>query len=647
MKAMTSQTISLDSTNTANASRWQNNRGHQHVEMKTAIQQEDLQFLSQMLQEKLRIAIVSGELFEVKCAVQNDKIMILTEHPQSITVSVEHIFDLLEETLLSLHTHKIQQVQLYVRKFREKLPYRQKLLVIDPKNIKIGDIQVQEEFTYTTTSSSEYEILPHHYEYQKPNEDKNSSTEFFDSSASLLTITADVVEEKPFDPFADAPDIQKHKTSKPSRNFNSQLAVIALAVMAIFGGGGYLLMSPCALSTCKQLETAKKLQDSFPQFAGNIQSPDELIQLQQQLDRTIASLEEIPGWSSQYQKVEQLKGNLTTESQQINNIVQAIQAGTIAAQKAQNLTSNINELQTGQQFWRQAIAPLESIRPDSKFYSLAQSKLSIYRSGLQAVNVQLLAQGKWQQKLNDAKAVGKVAIQREPLAKTLPEWQKVQATWQVAVNALVAIPQTSPAYPEAQKLLAEYQPKLFAIRDRNTKQELTIKSLTQAIADAKLAEQYEQQNQWQPAITHWQQALNIIKQVPADSPYYNQAQPLIQLYSTALQEAQTRLQATVVNTDTTGADLEKTCKGNIRICNFTVDARFITVRITPEYEQTLESNLINASNKTKQNNTIDVKKHLESLQQALEVIGDNANLAVLVFDAQGQQIFTHIPRKNR
>ncbi|NJL62095.1 MAG: hypothetical protein HC903_09980 [Methylacidiphilales bacterium] len=100
-----------------------------------------------------------------------------------------------------------------------------------------------------------------------------------------------------------------------------------------------------------------------------------------------------------------------------------------------------------------------------------------------------------------------------------------------------------------------------------------------------------------------------------------------------------------MSTDTTSSDLEKTCIGTVRVCNFTVDNRFINVRITPEYEQTLESNVTNVS-QGQENNFKDVKKHLESLQKALEVIGDNANLAVLVFDAQGQQIFTHIPKIN-
>ena len=186
----------------------------------------------------------------------------------------------------------------------------------------------------------------------------------------------------------------------------------------------------------------------------------------------------------------------------------------------------------------------------------------------------------------------------------------------------------------------------MAIRSSTSKIELAATSLTQAVTTAKLAEQYQQQNQWQAAAIRWQQALNTIKQVPQDSPFYSQAQPLLEAYSVALESAQTKFQttATSAGTDTTHKDLEITCTATVRVCNFTIDSRVITVRMTAEYEQNLENN-IKGTNSQKVQNVSNVTKHLETLQQALEIIGDNANLAVLVFDAQGQQIFTHIPRK--
>ena len=637
---MIGQTMSLNLIHTSRSSQWlndnQNYKGKGYADMRIALQ-EDLLFLSQILQENLRAEIPTGELFSVKCAVKNDRIMILTQHPKSVTPNTEKIFTVLGEVLKSGSAQQTQKVQMYLRQVGEKLPYAQSVLTF---GAEIGK---------DNSTTPEYKIPNSEYQQSSASFSPPPNPEKFEvSSASLLTITADVVEEEASDPLAGMPDLSV-RISKPARNYKPIFGgAVAILVIAIFGGGAYLLMSPCVLMTCKELQTSKRLQESLPQLARNVDSESELTKIQQRVDNALASLQKIPFWSPQREQVEQVKVSLTSESQQIQQVTMALQTATTTAQKTRSLTNNIEELQARQQLWRQAIAPLETIRPDSQFYGFVQSKLTTYRSKLQSVNVQLQAQGKWQQKLNDAEAAAKVAIWRETTAKSLTELKKALLTWQIVVNALIAIPQTSPAYPNARILLASYQPRLMAIRDRTSKIELAATSFTQAVATAKLAEQYQEKNQWQAAGIRWQQALNTIKQIPNDSPFYSQAQPLVEAYSVALTEAQAKLQttATSASTDTTRKDLQKTCTATVRVCNFTVDSRVITIRITPEYEQTLQSNTEGA-NSNKVQNITSVRKHLETLQQALEVIGDNANLAVLVFDAQGQQIFTHIPRQKQ
>ncbi|MBF2067429.1 MAG: hypothetical protein IGS39_23870 [Calothrix sp. C42_A2020_038] len=611
-----------------------NNQDERYIAMKSTARQENLNFLSFILEKSL-LATYQGQSLKVKCAVK-DQLMVLIQHPVHIILDVEHIFAIIAEVLQD-SVYQNEQVQVFVRYDGDKLPYTQKNLHIALSNGLKSNLLGNN----LDDDVSSHLIFLENQEILEP--ESSIPQEMFDSSVSLLTISADVVEEA-FDPLAGEPYLQEKP--KPSA-YNSKPILIgffALLVTGFFGVVSYSLMSPC-LFTCKELQTAKELQNSFSQLAPKVNTEEDLAKLQQQIDSTIASLGKIPGWSPHHQDVAQVKTNLIEASQQTKLLTQALTAGATAMRSSQSLTYNINDLQARSSLWRQAIAPLETIRPNSKFYSFAQSQLSRYRSGLQSVNVQILAQSKWQKKVNDAQAAAKVAVQREATAKSLPDLQRALNTWQVVVNALIAVPQTSPAYTEAQKLLNNYQPKLIAIRERVSKQEQAATSFTQAIATAKLAEQYEQQNQWQPAALRWQQALNIIKQIPEESPLYNQAQPLVQAYSVAFQEAQTNFQAMAVtgatkSTSSTSADLEKTCKGRVQICNFIVDERFITVRITAEYEQTLQTNIAGTDNDAKS-----AQKHLETLQQALEVIGDNANTAVLVFDAQGQQIFTHIPRQ--
>jgi hypothetical protein len=57
--------------------------------MQVAVIEEDLQFIAQILQEQLRAEIPSGEFFQVKCAVKNDQLMILVQHPQGVSADTD------------------------------------------------------------------------------------------------------------------------------------------------------------------------------------------------------------------------------------------------------------------------------------------------------------------------------------------------------------------------------------------------------------------------------------------------------------------------------------------------------------------------------------------------------------------------------
>ena len=415
----------------------------------------------------------------------------------------------------------------------------------------------------------------------------------------------------------------------------------ALVGIVVLVSGAYLLTRPCVMFECKEIQAAEKLKTESRQKMSRARSENELVAIQQQLETTSADLTIIPGWSPHSQQAQELKASLSSLAQKINQVVKALQTAAQAARTTETPAQSLEELQARQHLWRQAIAPLEAINPNSELYKLVQPKLMRYRVSLQMINQQLLAQERWLKKLTAAKAVASVAAKREANAKSLNDWQKVQSSWQIVVNALMIIPQASPASPEAQKLLIEYKPKLAAARDRVTKEQLAVKSYQQALTIAKQAKAYEQQNQWQAAAVYWGQALQTAKQISQDSTYYNQAQSLTEPYSVALKQAQEKLQI-VGNQQQTRADLTKTCSGEIRVCTYTINDKGIIVWLTPEYEQVLQSSMSNA---TPQNPSpvADAANHWQTLQEALAVISDNANLPLFVYDTQGQGMYTKVP----
>ena len=586
--------------------------------MKVEVQQEDLQILATILQEHLGAEVLSGELFRVKCALKNDQLMILSEHPLGVTTHTQQVFAVLEEALESLPGCTKQQVEIFLRVVGEKLPYAKHSLIV-----KVGG---QEDKGDKGTRGQG---------------DKGAGDtlqrEFVSPSASCFVAYSASSEEEAFDPITDAPDLSSVTTLKRSPSIKPILIGTGLLGIALLSSA-YLLTRPCVISECKEIQTAAELQKLSKQLTRNATSEEELAKLHAQFKTASTNLKKVPGWSLRHQQAQQLFAHLSGQSEKINSVVKALKAASLAELKTQTPVNNIQELHNKQQLWRQAIAPLEGINPENELYGLVQRKLSLYRLRLQTVNQQLVNEEKWSKKLAASKAVANVAAQWETKAKSLKDLQKVESTWQIVVNALRIIPQTSPEYQEAQKLLDDYRPKLATARDRATSEQLAAKSYQQAINTANQAKAYERQNQWQAARANWYLALNTVKQIPTDSFYHSQAQLLIQPYADAFKQAEQQAQI-AGNLEQTRTDLVKTCSSQIRICTFTIDKKGITVKITPRYEQALQNSLANA-NPQDPSSFADVSNHLQVLQSALSTISENANLPLIVYDAQGQVVHT-------
>ncbi|MFW9264806.1 hypothetical protein [Nostoc sp. CALU 546] len=584
--------------------------------MKVAVQQEDLQLLAKTLQEQLLVEVSTAEVFEVKCAVNKDELMILTQHASDVIVDAQLIFAVIEEVLQSLAPRKEQRVQCFLRVFGEQLPYA-KCFVALKQTEEWGDREMGR------------------WGDGGAGEDEEAISYSSSSALTYFPSIDETDEEELFDPFADVPNLS---ASKPGFQVKPVLLGAVLVGIVVLGSGTYLLTRPCVMSECKEIQNAAQLKTKSPQLMRRAKSEKELVAVQQQLAAASAALNVIPSWSPRYQMSEELRVSLSGRSEKINQVVKALQTASLATQKVQTPASSLEELQARQHLWRQAIAPLEAISSSSELYGLVQGKLLNYRVRLHAVNQQIATEEKWLKKITAAKAVAVAAERREATAKSLNDWQKVQSTWLVVVNTLNTIPRTSAGYQDAQKLMVDYKPKLVVARDRATKERLAVKSYQQALSIANQAKVYQQQNQWQAAATYWDQALQTAKQISEDSLYYTQAQSLIEPYSAALKQAQEKVQV-VSSFQQTRTDLDKTCINGIRICTFSMDNAGIIVRLTAEYDQIRQNNLANPYSENS-DTAVDVTNHLQILREALAVISDNANVSLFLYDSQGQVIYT-------
>ncbi|WP_071189949.1 hypothetical protein [Trichormus sp. NMC-1] len=708
--------------------------------MKIAFPQEDIQLLAGILQEQLLLEVPSGKVFHVKCAVQNDELMVLTQHPPGVTVDTEKIFVVLEDAFQWQSQYHGQRVKFYVRVSGEKLPYAKQSLMVKAKEIQLDEEmkRTQESDAAKPIAEDNFLIVPPPYlpdasssatddyisetpfssitddyisetpfssitdEYISENENPFSSitddyisenenpfsliTDDNTSETSFSSITSDHIsetsfssitdkhisetafsstddhisdtsfssisddyisenrfsetpiiderendleEEDKFDPFAGGQNLSKgKKLSLPPLPI---LLGALLGVTVIFGGGAFFLTRSCVIGGCQELQSAEQTQSESQQLMRRAKSEKELLAVQQQLETTVSSLKVIPQWSPRYQQAQELTLSVSGLSEKIRLVIKALQTGALAEQKTQTPANGLEELRTRQSLWRQAIAPLESIKSSHELYGLVQGILPNYKRNLQTLNQQLLKEETWLKKLATTKVLADANIKREATAKSGNDWQKVKSDWQTVVNTLKSIPQGSTGYQEAQNLLTDYQPKFRFASDRAKKESDASTIYQRALNIANQAKVQGQKNQWQEAVASWQQALDMANKIPQDSFYYNQAQSLIPPYSTALGQAKEKFQL-YGNLTKTRADLNTTCVNGIRFCVFNIENQGIIVRLTPEYDKQLESDNPN------------IQSHFQALRDALGVIGENAQLPLFIYNSQGQERYMKMPQ---
>lgn len=678
--------------------------------MKDKFSKEDIQHLTSILQEKLLVELPSLPVLQVRCAVQKDELMILTQHPPGIAVDSQKIFAILEESLQWQSQYHDQRVQFYVRVSGEKLPYAKHSITIKAKKIQkdqqitsletsngfnngaaknqlifppleipdlsspVTDVHISDHpfsllkddhiADHPFASLTENHILDH--PLSSRTEENISDSTFssdlsfgsdnslnsdtilrsealfnsdatFSSDSSLFNESEnELAEEEKFDPFAGTESLAKPKRQPISLPLPPLPILLGgvLGVTVICGGVAFFLNRACVIGECKELQTADQLKSNSQQSIRTAKSTQELIALQQQLDKVISDLKVIPQWSPRYQQAQELAASFSNQLTKINLVIKALQAAAAAEQKIQTPATSLDELRSRQTLWRQAIIPLEAIKPSHELHSLVQAKLPKYQSNLKAINQKLQNEESWQKKLTTAKTVANSANQRQATAKSGNDWQRVQFAWQQVINDLKSIPATSTANEEAKKLLAEYQPKLILARNRATREIAAASTFQQATNFANQAKVFEAKNQWTQAIASWQEAIQTAKQVSQDSSIYNQAQSLIQTYSTSLGQTLEKQQL-YGNLAQSRIDLGKTCFNVIRFCTFTIENQpqmRIVVRLTPEYDR----KLLTAG--------ADMQNHFQTLQQALGVISENANLPLFLYNSQGEERYMKNPQ---
>ncbi|MFM7365455.1 MAG: hypothetical protein ACKO11_13360 [Cuspidothrix sp.] len=550
--------------------------------MKATIQQEELQHLGSILQERLVAQVLDTQEFWVRCAIKNEQLMVLTEHPPEVMVDTQQVFEVLEQALQWQFSYQTEQVQLFLRAMGEKRPY-------------------------------------------------SKHTLYFRISAPQTDMGEEEDTGAKFDPFANVAVKSGTKGLSLSLPPLPVLIGTTVVIALVSGSGAFFLHRGCVIGECQELQTGQRFKSEYPRQVKSAKSGTDLLTLQKQLDQVVEDLQKIPQWSPRYQESQLLVNNFSEHSTKIKTVITALEAAKTAQKTSQTPPQSLDELRNRQTLWRRAISSLAIIKPDHEFYGIVRTSLPTYQNTLKSIDRQLTQEQTWLQKIATAKMALVSATKLQARAKSAPEWQNVASNFQTAIDALKVIPVDSLGIEDVRKLLAEYEPKSVVASDRAKKEQIAATFYQQAIKAANQAKAYDNQKKWQVAVRYWEQAVQNAKQVSENTFYFNQAKSLVETYSTSQQQSQQQYDIYGDLTSTRN-ELNSTCNNTIKICIYTIENQEIKVRLTPEYDRLFQAN------------NPEIQGHFQRLQEALKVISQNAQMPVYVYNSQGQERYMRKPQ---
>ncbi|MGL5063144.1 MAG: hypothetical protein ACRC62_24460 [Microcoleus sp.] len=628
--------------------------------MTVAARQTKAQILEVKLQQHLQAAGFKDLPLYISCEFRDDSLTVVGEHPRSLALKAKPTFAVLEAAIIEIEPDSIQQIGLCLKITGQKQPYafhsftannpvlsRKRTVELPPKkaeekrapaelSLPIIEGNVTEE-TAPETSESDRVIEKENF----PNFSESASTAE-ESVAFKVSAIPENIAENPFDPL-DMEPVETVESRSPQSPFAALAAAgIISATAVILAGGYYLLSRPCVIGECTALANAKQLSENSMRTLRTSKVANSAEESQVQLQQAIALVEPIPVWSIHRGEAQTSLEGYKQQSQNLNSAIDAAKLAASAAQKTQNPPVSEERWQEAEALWESAIAQLGEIPESSPIYPFAQRKSREYGTNLASSNRRLTAEQKAEKTLRSAKSIAQIAEALEAVSQTADSWTKVQTHWEDSLYILSTIPKATTSHEQAQVLIPKYQAKLSQARERRNVEGIAEEAYTQAVTLAAEARVLENKNGWFKASENWRRALSYAEQVPAATAYSQKTKPLIGQYKNALQQAELRLREER-NMQKARTDLDRTCKGNPKICDYTVSKDLIAVQMTADYERKLQKTFIQAETNKAPKTRQAVEKHVQTLQKALEAIAENSKIPLQVYDSEGKRIGSHEP----
>ncbi len=621
----------------------------------TSIELNDLQTLGQILQQQLQSEFQQMVPFKVRCVFKEGTLVILTQHPIDVVPDPQQTFRVLQQALQGDLTEYTLPVRLYLRLQGSQQPYNWHSFMLEPAVVSMPtgmatgsagneDTDFENPFALgedPDIHNSWTEMLAQSSESMA---DDSSDEEWVFGQRLNADAKANSEEQQIYEP-GETDDLSDETPSVQVKSWRPSLPLVVGGVsvsMAVFLGSFYALTRPCVVGACGEITAAQRLNQDSATTLDQAKTQQEVLLAKQQLIEAQNILAVIPWWSSEHENAQKLIVAYQADSDRLNQVTQGLEKANLAAIKSQDPPHELSEWVEMQKLWNEAIAVFKQVPESSNVYQLAQRKLSDYQLNLAMVNQRVASEQKGNNLLATAKETVNIAKARQGVAQSLDDLQSVRSTWQTAFSSLNQIPPGTTAYQPAQQLLKSSQPQLIAVRDRSFEEQFAANIYQQSLLLAQQAQNFQGINQWSQAVSNWRNAIASLKRIPSGTFHHGKAQPLINSYTVALQQAQDRFQL-AMRMQQTSQDLNRTCSGTPQICNYTLTSNGIKVRVTPAYANTLKQTAMFAKAKGDYNAQIKVVNHVLTVGEALEAISDNARLPLEVYGPNGAEIQVHTP----
>jgi hypothetical protein len=144
------------------------------------------------------------------------------------------------------------------------------------------------------------------------------------------------------------------------------------------------------------------------------------------------------------------------------------------------------------------------------------------------------------------------------------------------------------------------------------------------------------------AVAQWKDALTNVQQVPNNTSYYSQAQPLISSYQSALSRAREHLRVAVA-VQNAQIDLNRICVGMTQVCTYRQVGNAIQVHIIPDYDQAVEQTMTYTPTATDYANHSETISRAGVLLQAVAAVSEKVQVPIELYSAGGSRFGTYDP----